>query len=194
MARTYSLTAGQIIAKARLILNDTMAPYRDDDQAMISWLNDAIQMAVTVNPSLFIKSAPFECVAGYRQQFDVARAVAVVDVVGVPVADPVSLSAFMPGWHNATQGNAQNWMRVLQEPLDFELYPPSFNGQTLTIHYVASPQDIVSLGDVVLLTENYAPALADYLVGRASFKDDEHVLSGRAQAFEEKFMLAIKPA
>lgn len=194
MARTYTLTAGGLIGKARVLLNDTDAPARNDDPTMISWLNDALNMALTANPALFSAMGPFSCAAGFRQQLESNRAVAVLDVVGVPQTDPASLTQFSPGWHAGSPGAIKHWMRVAQEPLAFEVYPPSAAGQSLTLHYVESPTPLTATADLVPMTENYEPALIDYLVARASFVDDEHVLSGRAAAFDEKFTQAVRSA
>lgn len=194
MPRTYTRTAGDIITKARVLLNDSAAPYRNDDPVMIQWLNDALNMALTANPALFSSTAAFTCSAGFRQILESTRAVAVLDVVGVPQTDAASLTQFLPGWHAAASGAIKNWMRVAQEPLAFEVYPPSAAGQSLTLHYVESPVPLTATTDLVPMSENYEPALVDYLVARASYVDDEHVLSGRATVFDEKFTQAVRAA
>lgn len=194
MARTYTVTANDVISAARVLLNDTDTQPRNSDPDMMDWLNEALNMALTANPALFSQIGQHVCISGFRQQVETPRSVAVLDVFGVPQTDAATLTQFIPGWHNGTQGAAQNWMRVAQEPLAFEVYPPSPNGQVLTILYVESPAPLTSLADLVPMTENYQPALIDYLVARASSIDDEHVLSGRAAAFNDRFTAAVRAA
>lgn len=194
MARTYTITAGDLIGKARTMLNDLSSPYRNDDSTMIGWINDAMNMALTANPALFSTVGAFTCAAGFRQQLEGTRAVAVLDIIGVPQIDMATLTMFSPGWHGGASGAATGWIRMAQEPLAFEVYPPSAAGQALTIHYVESPAPLSATSDLVPMSENYGPALVDYLVARASHVDDEHVLSGRATLFDEKFIQAVRAA
>lgn len=40
--------------------------------------------------------------------------------------------------------------------------------------------------------DEYLPAIADYVTARAEFKDDEHVVAERAQAFYQLFMAGVR--
>lgn len=194
MARSYQMTVGGVIGKARLLLNDANSTlgYRNGDAELIGYLNDAINLMVGVKPGLFAVTTNLTCVAGYMQKVEFARAVQILEVVGIPECERATLTQFAPNWMGATAGATVNWMRSPAEPLRFDVYPPAVADAALPVLYVESPQPLASIGDAIKLSENYEPALIDFVVGRAEMKDDEHVNSTRAAQMMNRFLEQIK--
>lgn len=192
MARAYQLTAGGVIGKARILINDTVAPYRNSDTELIGWLNDAINVALGLFPGLFAKTGTHTCVAGYLQEIVFNRSARFMEVIGIPEADALTLTQFAPNWMAATAGATENWMNVPGEPLRFNVYPPAVAGVTLPIRYVESPLPLTTISDVVPMPENFEPSLVDFVAGREEMKDDEHVNSNRAVQLIERFSAQIK--
>lgn len=193
MARTYQLTADQVIGKARYILQDEdIGAYRWSNPELLGWLNDAVNTVLSVIPSLFHVTVQHTCIAGYRQTIESSRAVSLTEIIGIPAADASVLSSFMPGWQSATAGSIDNWMRIAGDPLGFYVYPPSNAGQVLQALIVQSPAPLDDVTDIIQIPENYEPALIDYLVAMAQAKDDESVDMTRMQAFQQTFTARIK--
>lgn len=193
MPRTYTVTIQNVVTKARYLTNDNAATYRISDAEYIGWLNDAIVATVIAVPQMFLVQGTHTCTAGAFQQCINSRMHSLVEVVGVPVADFVALTAFSPTWQTTTAAaTAKNWLRPLGEPLSFYVYPPSTIGQALTINYVELPAKLTVVTDFVPLPENYEPILLRYLVAMAELGDDEHVNSGRAAQTMAEFVAAVK--
>lgn len=194
MPRTYTLTAAQVIAGARALLADTnpLMPARTSDADMLAALNDALANMVALVPALFSVQGPHNCVASYLQEIESDRVSMFMDVIGLPEADPATLSQFAPGWHTSAGGLAENYMRVPGDPLRFMLYPPATAGQVLQVRYAQQPAAIAATGSTIPVPESYAPALEEYVAGRVSLADDEHMNSGRAAALLERFAATVK--
>lgn len=194
VSRAYQLICANVISKARFILQDRTAAYRNPDDELIGWINDAINAVLGLFPALFAASLTHSCVAGHRQTVVNARAVSLIDVVGVPACDPAALTDFLPGWQTAPQGATVNWMRVANDPLSFECYPPAPAGQALPILAVVSPDPLEDPTDVIPLPEAYEPALVDYIVAMVQMKDDEAIDFGRQQQALANFTSRIRGA
>lgn len=194
MARTYTMTAAQVFAGARALLADKgilLAPHTPDDD-LLAALNDGLSNMVALLPGLFGVQEPMTCVDGYLQEIEAARASMFMDVIGVPEADPATLSMYEPGWQSGTRGAIENYLRVPGDSLRFMVYPPSTAGQSLQVRYARSPAALTSASDIVPVPESYGPALEDYVAGRVSLADDEHMNSGRAAALLERFSATVK--
>lgn len=196
MARTYTLTAGAVIERARFLVADKNAELglRTSDADMLGSLNEALRAMVALAPALFSAIEPYACASGYLQTVELTRAAALLDVIGLPETDQRTLASFAPGWMSATAGAPENWMRVSGDPLRFMTYPPATAGAQVVLNVAKAPTELGALGDVVPVPEHYEPALADFVAGRAELQDDEHVDSGRAAALLERFATAIKGA
>ena len=101
-------------------------------------------------------------------------------MVGLHEGDADALSEFSPGWQSGTAGTPEEWMRAPGETLRFfTQYPPAAGGETLPIRFVRSPTKITDTATPIELPEAFEPAIVDYLAGRCSPQDDEHVQSER---------------
>lgn len=187
------MKVGDVLDKARVIVNDNDPDgYRQDDPTLIGWLNDALATVCTIIPGLFTQAISHTCVAGYRQTLEYDRAVALVDIPGLPPADASALSLFKPGWKSQTAGSAVNWMRPSgEEPLVFHLYPPSEAGQKLDVVAIVAPDPLSSRTSAVPVPENLLPALVDYVVAIHESQDDEHTNSGKQAAAMNQFAARI---
>jgi hypothetical protein len=194
MPRTYTMTAGSIVGKARTLLNDTRTDtgYTSTDADLIAALNDALSAAITHNPGLFEADVLHTCDAGYLQSVAVDRATALIEVVGLPECDESTLTQFRPQWTNATPGAASNWMRPKGEPLKFMTYPPAVGGEQYRLRLVRSLPPVTALSDVIALPESLEPLFVEYVVGRIETRDDEHSNSGRAAALLDRFVAGMK--
>lgn len=179
MPRTYQLTVGKVISKARALLQDDREPYRDPDDLLIGRLNDALSVLASLLPGLFSTTATHTTTAGYLQTIVTARAIELIDVVDTPVCDFATLTQFVPGWTAATPGAIKNWMRTPDNPLGFYCYPPSSGGQSLPVLLAAAPAPLTVPGDLVPIPESYEPVLVDYIASVSQLQDDEQSAYGR---------------
>lgn len=197
-----SFTAQTCIDKARIPLNDS-AKARYPDLELLKHLNSGLGTFALVRPDLFAVHEPALATVPNQAAQDVANvdALAILDVYAVNGGDAVTecdletLSRSVPGWMRAPAANPIHWMRHPSDPTKrdgskYYLYPPPKVGVTLIAQVVYSPSDVPLLGDVPL-PQAYLDALANFIVYCAETKDDEHVLTARAQqalGFTEKVL------
>lgn len=198
MPRTYTMTAGSIITKARAMINDDLPSTgaRTTDAEFFGCINDALNVLLNIRPGLFSNTLTYTCVAGYRQAIESPRCVEFMEVVGVPECDRMTLTQFLPNWNNNTAGAGAtvHWMREPADPLRFDVYPPALANATLTVRVVESPAPITALADTIKISENYEPMLVEYVAGRTQIRDDEHVNSNRAVQLMDRFVAQAKGA
>lgn len=194
MARTYTTTPAAVFAIVRRVISDDRADLeqRVDDASMLAALNEALQALVGLKPGLFEQTVPFSCADGATQTVDADRAVAVVDIPGLPAADRSTLDLYAPGWTGGVAGAAEEWFPLPASPLRFMVYPPAQAGQALELRCVIAPQDVAGVNDPIEVPESYAPALAEYVIGRIEMADDEHVNNGRAAVLLQRFAETVK--
>ena len=186
------------ISIARGILNDRDPTYRYDDADLLQYANDALDAALSLKPSLFYTEGELQCEVGKALQsvsFDDARSLVQVTKIkgggAVTLTDRPTLEAFLPSWMTATAAAAEHWLPVLDDPVRFFIYPPAPVAQVLEIIYVRIPGEYVATDDTGLPTTS-SEAIADYIIGRAESRDDEHVNSTRAVQFIASFEAKIK--
>jgi len=179
------------IAIARTVLNDTEATYRYSDADLLEYGNGCLRSLPNIKPDWLYTRADLTCVPGAKQSLSFDNAHALVRVIGIKGGaaltqfDRAALDAFMPTWSSATDAAAQQWAPG-DNPVSFYVYPPSANGQILEALYVKVPGPYTADEDTGL-PDTITEAVADYIVGMAEARDDEHVLSGRSTQFINQF-------
>lgn len=194
MARTFHLTAGEILASARVLLQDNRSDtgYRTDDPTLYGYVNDALSAMLSIAPGLFARTGALACVAGYLQILDFDRAAGLLNIVGLREIDESALTEYLPGWTAGTPGAPIEWMRSAGEPLRFMVYPPAVGAEELPVRYLRAHDTVAAEADPLQVPENYKPALVEYVVGRVELQDDEHVNSQRAVQLLERFTAGVK--
>jgi hypothetical protein len=190
------MTPQDIITEARYILNDTESTrYRNTDAELLGWVNDALDVMVGERPELFVTVSDHTCTVGVEQSPTFARLVRVLGVNRVVggnallQADRATLDAFLPGWRELDSAAAVHWLPH-PDPKKFYLYPPAAISQAVEVPFVQAPATLL-IGDTIPVSENFRPALLNFVVGMAETKDDEHVDSGRAAQAKSDFVAMI---
>lgn len=181
------------ISIARCVLNDIEAPYRYSDPDLIEYGNGALRALPGIKPQWLYTEGEVACVQGNALQsvsYDDAHSlVAVLRIKGgaaVLPCDKATLDAFSPSWESGTPGAAKNWMPNGDDPVRFYVYPPAPANQVLNVLYVRIPGPFTADQDTDL-PETITEAVADYIVGMAESRDDEHVNDARATQFINQF-------
>ena len=195
------MTPRDIILRVRDIVTDTdSVAYRQSDEELLRYINDAIKDCSKLAPQLFYTTGDMACIPGKTEQsISFADAQALAEIVRVKdgkailPCDMATLSAFMPDWSNAPEDHAIHWMRHEGDPLRFYLYPKAPAGQVIEIKYVKNPDEVGLDDEITELSPTLLPDLANYVVSKAESKDDEHVNSGRSTAAYQQFMNMLKP-
>lgn len=194
------MTPQDIITTARYLLNDTNSDgYRQSNTELLLYVNDGMREISKLRPDLFLIVADHTCAISTVEQtlaFSTAQAlVRVVSISGGAALTPFdmdTMDAFNPSWRTDTAAAATQWSKHPGDPLRFFVYPSApATSQVLDVLYVKNPTSLAigdSITEVPLLVQ---PALVDYVVSRASEKDDEHSASGRVAASYAAFAAKV---
>lgn len=187
------------IVIARTILNDNDPEgYRYSDEDLIDYANGALRSLATIKPEWLHTEGELQCEAGKALQsvsFDDAHALVNVLRIKngnvVTPCDKSTMDAFSPGWMSVTPAAAVHWMPQANDPRRFFIYPPAPADQVLEAIYVRIPGPYTADQETGL-PETITEAVADSIVGMAESRDDEHVVSERAQQFMTQFLTRLK--
>jgi|GEM_PF-5347576 len=179
------MQAKDIIARARLILQDAGADYWKPDELPM-WFSDARLAAYALRPDLYQTTQVLALDAGTRQQLpdgsrhllDVLRNVSHAKQHHITRVDAAVLARHRPRWRSdKPKGEI---LHYLYDPLhggQFEVWPPALNGTQIEIRYAALPQTITDAASTQALVQEgeLAPALVDYVLYRAFQKEADTV-------------------
>jgi hypothetical protein len=167
---------------------------------MLTYVNGGILECATLRTELFSTIGDLICTPGQCEQgitFDDAVALLEVlcihDGTGLTVFNIDTMNAFNPSWRADTAGPARQWARFANDPLKFFVYPKApLTVQILDVRYVRNPSTFTIDEEIDEVPAVFKTALVDYVVFRASSKDDEHIGDGRAAAFYQAFLAKLK--
>lgn len=200
MSFTYAAT----ILGARKLVNDSAVPYRAIDDDMLGWTKEGVAEAVLLRPDLFAIRGAHTCVAGAEQILLQARAIYLVDVIGitggaiVEEAHYMTLRQFRPGFRQDTAAAAENWLRHPEDvnrpqTKRFVVYPPALLGQSLDVLYSEAPdQSLVTTAtmaaDVMPLDDMYFNAMQTFVMHKHEALNDEAPNPQRAAVLYTQFV------
>jgi hypothetical protein len=197
------MTPQEIITEARYVLSDTNSTgtgYRQSNDEMLIYVNGAVRECAAVRTELFSTIGDLTCVPNQCEQgVTFSDAVALLEVLcihggaGLTVFNLDTMNAFNPGWRADASGPARQWTKFVNDPLKFYIYPKApLTVQVLDVRYVRIPSTLAIDDEISELPAVLKTALVDYVVFRASSKDDEHIGDGRAAAFYQAFLAKLK--
>lgn len=194
------MTPQDIITSSRYVLNDTATPYRQSDTELLGYVNDGIREVSAIIPEQFIAVGDHVCTASQSEQnFSASVAQSILRVINIKGStaltpfDMATMDTFKPGWKSDTPAVATQWAQYPGDSLRFFVYPPApATTQTLSVLYVKVPTPLLIGDSITEVPVAMQVALIDYVIGRASSKDDETASSGLAAAEYGAFVAKIK--
>jgi hypothetical protein len=174
-----------LVYQARGVLGDRTTPYRYSDEDLLGYANDALLILANVRPQLFVSVLSYTCVAGAVQQLPTTTTIGLVSILGLRPTVRDLLDRLDPDWIYAESAAARHWAPCENDPHRFYVVPPASAGQVLQVSFAAAPGRY-NLTDTFPVLKTFWPAVIDYVVGMAESRDDEHVVTQRAQQFLAK--------
>lgn len=197
------MTPQDIITTARYTLNDSdAAGYRQSDAELLGYVNDGLREISAIRPDKFLTIGDHVCtISQCEQNFSsviaqsVAKVICIKNSTAITPFDMDTMDSFKPSWKADTPAAATQWASYPGDALRFFVYPAApATAQTLSVLYVKIPA-VLAIGDSITeVPVSMQVPLIDYVVYRASSKDDEHSLTGRAVAEYTAFAEKIKGA
>lgn len=187
------MTPADIIAEARVLIQDSRTPYRYSDAVLLGFVNQTLRRMSILRPDLFSIIGDIPTVANTVIQSCPADSLRLVEIFQIKNGDAVTevnrevLDQMNPGWVNETAGTPLNFMRHVRNPNKFFLYPRPATGIVLVGEYAQVPPTYTLNQTIAALPDAYLPVAADGVVFLAESVDNEHVNSNRAKLFQESF-------
>ena len=177
------MLASDVLVKVNYALNDSDVSWSAAEK--LAWLNDGRREIVRLRPDAYTVRESIQLVAGTGQTLP-SDIVALIDItrnMGVGGATPGQaivemekdrLDRWRPDWHTAdSSATTKHFIRNPLTPREFYVYPaqPDTPAQ---VEAIASKvlSDVASDSDIVL-TDQWVPALVDYVCWMAHSKDSD---------------------
>jgi hypothetical protein len=187
------VTPADIIAEARVLIQDTRQPYRYSDTVLLGFVRQTLRRMAILRPDLFAVLGEIPTTANTVIQSCPADSLRLMEIYQVKDGNTVTevnrevLDKTSPGWINEAAGSPVNFMRHVRNPNKFFLYPRPTTGVILVGEYAQVPPAYTINQTVTGLPDAYLPVAADGVVFLAESVDNEHVNSGRAKLFQDSF-------
>lgn len=182
-----TFTVADVADEARRIVSDLdSSAQRYDDATVLALVNRAREVAAVLKPDLFVGRVEIELVAGALQNYPdgTIRALpemAIKDGSVLSIMDVPTMSTFKPGWRVQTAATPQQWAPADDGPSQFYVWPPATAGTIVETPLTVPPTPLTAVTDVVPTPgDAYLSALANYVVFRMEWQDDEFTNNGRA--------------
>lgn len=187
------MTPADIIAEARVLIQDSRTPYRYSDTVLLGFVNQTLRRMSILRPDLFMVIGDIPTTANTVIQSCPADSLRLVEIFQIKNGDAVTevnrevLDQMSPGWVNEAAGTPINFMRHVRNPNKFFLYPRPTAGVVLVGEYAQVPPAYTLNQTIAALPDAYLPVAADGVVFLAESVDNEHVNSNRAKLFQDSF-------
>lgn len=187
------MTPADIIAEARVLIQDSRTPYRYSDVVLLGFVNQTLRRMSILRPDLFSVIGDIPTVANTVIQSCPSDSLRLVEIFQIKNGDAVTevnrdvLDQMNPGWVNEAAGTPLNFMRHVRSPNKFFLYPRPIAGIVLVGEYAQVPPAYTLNQTITALPDAYLPVAADGVVFLAESVDNEHVNSNRAKLFQDSF-------
>jgi hypothetical protein len=196
-----TILASAIIAKASGILQDA-SNIRWTAAKMLEYLNDGIRDTVIANPTAYVINGNLDLVAGTKQTLP-AGTILLIDItrnMGAGGTTPGRVPRFIdrkeidaehPNWHTDTaSATVKHWIYDNRDKGTYYVHPPQpASGQGKLEAVRSALPASISSSTAIPVGDEYANALADYLLHRAYAQDPVNM--DLSVKYLESFLLRV---
>ncbi|GEK46552.1 hypothetical protein HPA02_08350 [Bisbaumannia pacifica] len=197
-------TVGDIISRAKRILQERGQGVRWTDSELIGWLNEAYVAVAVQRPDAHARVGMIDLQAGARQTLP-ADGLRLMEVLSGESGRAIretsrrTLATMRPNWQaEEADSEFEFYLHDDLHPAVFWVYPPALAGARVEASYVATPaqHNTASLSAVeasaISVSDRYATALLDFVLYRAFAKDAEaQANQARSQGHYQAFAAAM---
>jgi len=170
------ITAGEVAARAAIILQDTLGT-RWPESELIEWVNDAQREVILIDRTASAARGTITLDETDTVQSLPADGIALVDVIRTGEGRAVRqvqqgiLDAMYPEWHAEEGDTVLHYVYSTEHPLYFYVHPKASG--TLDILYTKEPTVVSLPTDLLTVDDRYFNAVLDFVLYRAYLKDAE---------------------
>lgn len=198
------MLVSDLIARARDLLLDSVAPYRSTDAELLRWVSDAQRVIVSLVPESYPESRSVKLATGTYRQAIPADALRLLDMprntgsngttpgpvirlIGRSVLDGVN-----PNWTAETGTTVEHYIYDYKTPRQVLVYPTPSSDVYVEMVFSKNPAEISSASGSVALDDSYAALILDYVAFRAFSKDvDSQTSTAKAAGYMSMFSEAV---
>jgi hypothetical protein len=204
-----TLTGQQIIDRAWIILQDTNGAtgVRWPATEQILWVNDGQREVVMNLPSAYVKTTIAALQAGTRQTLAGLGFTDGIQFMKMPrnyasdgttpgravtIKPMLWLDEQRPNWHSDPAAPAIHCFFDPADPKTFYVWPPANGTGRGEVVYAASPAELASLSNTIVLDDIYANALQYYVLFRSFSKNATYTKAPQLAAqYYQLFLQAL---
>lgn len=162
------MTPNDIIVDARRLAQDNgllRAPDTYTAATLLSFVNQILRQTATLRPDLFTLLGDIPTTANVVEQSMPSDSIRLMNIFAVKNGNAVlevsreALDQSYPQWRTVAAGTPVNYMRHVQNPNKFFLYPRPSSGIVLTGEYAQSPPAYTLSQNIALLPDAFQPVM-----------------------------------
>jgi len=162
------MTPNDIIVDARRLAQDNgllRTPDTYSASALLGFVNQTIRQTAVMRPDLFVLQADIPTTAGVVEQSMPSDSIRLMNIFAVKNGNAVlevsreSLDQSYPQWRTVAAGTPVNYMRHVQNPNRYFLYPKPSAGIVLSGEYAQSPPVYTLNQTIALLPDAFQPVM-----------------------------------
>lgn len=167
------MTPNDIIVDARRIAQDNgllRTPDTYSASALLGFVNQALRQTAVMRPDLFTLMADIPTTTNVVEQSMPSDSIRLMNIFAVKNGNAVlevsreALDQSYPQWRTVTAGTPVNYMRHVQNPNRYFLYPRPSAGIVLSGEYAQSPPAYTLNQTIALLPDAFQPVMVSGVV------------------------------
>ena len=162
------MTPNDIIVDARRLAQDNgllRTPDTYTAAALLGFVNQILRQTAILRPDLFVLQGDIATTANVVEQSMPSDSIRLMNIFAIKNGNAVlevsreALDQSYPQWRTVAAGTPVNYMRHVQNPNKFFLYPRPISGIVLTGEYAQSPPAYTLSQNIALLPDAFQPIM-----------------------------------
>jgi hypothetical protein len=194
------MTPNDIITEARHLAQDNgllRTPDTYSAAALLGFVNQTLRQTAVLRPDLFAYVTDISTTTGSVDQTMPADSLRLMNIFGVKDGNSIvevsreTMDRAYPEWRTDPAGSPVNYMRHLQNPNQYFLYPKPAAGIQLVAEYAQTPPVYSASQTILLLPDAFLPVIVSGVVMLIAGVENSTVDSARYKQFQEAYAQAL---
>jgi len=194
------MTPNDIIVDVRRLAQDNgllRTPDTYTAAALLGFVNQILRQTAILRPDVFTLMTDISTTAGAVEQSMPADSIRLVNIFGVKNSNAIlevsreTIDQFYPQWRTDAAGTPVNYMRHVQNPNRYFLYPRPSAGIVLSGEYVQSPPAYTLNQTIALLPDGFQPTMVTGVLMLISGIENSSENAARYKQFQDAYTQAL---
>ena len=190
------MTPNDIISDVRRLAQDNgllRTPDTYTAATLLAFVNQAIRQISVLRPDLFVLMGDIPTTPNVVEQSMPSDSIRLMNIFAVKNSNAVlevsreAMDQSYPEWRTVAAGTPVNYMRHVQNPNKFFLYPKPSSGIILTGEYAQSPPAYTLSQTIALLPDAFQPTVVMGVMSLISSVENTNADPNRFKQFQDTF-------